>query len=103
MPTLDVCPETGRARLFYRRADEVFEESTRLLANSLSSPGDIEALDGWTLHRPPPQCPDARRRGRHPAPILLAHSRHVSVRSLEWHARSGVGAVARYAAARRRT
>ncbi|MGD3111498.1 site-specific integrase [Streptomyces sp. YGL11-2] len=31
--TLDVCPENGRARLSYRRAEEVFEENTRLLAN----------------------------------------------------------------------
>ena len=50
-PTLDVCPETGRARLSYRRAEEIFEENTWLLANPLASPGDIEDLDGWTLHR----------------------------------------------------
>lgn len=50
-PTLDVCPETGRARLSYRRAEEIFEENTRLLANPLASPEDIEDLDGWTLHR----------------------------------------------------
>ncbi|UZI33420.1 hypothetical protein [Streptomyces sp. VB1] len=68
-PTLDVCPETGRARLSYRRAEEIFEENTRLLANPLASPDDIEDLDGWTLHRlrqvpsrttrktaPPPRC-----------------------------------------------
>ncbi|MEJ1202486.1 MULTISPECIES: site-specific recombinase [unclassified Streptomyces] len=29
-PTLDVCPETGRARLSYPRAEEIFEEGTRL-------------------------------------------------------------------------
>ncbi|MGA4838133.1 hypothetical protein [Streptomyces sp. G45] len=29
IPTLDVCPETGRARLSYRRAEEIFEEHTR--------------------------------------------------------------------------
>ncbi|MFF2502597.1 hypothetical protein ACFVTY_04290 [Streptomyces sp. NPDC058067] len=51
-PTLDVCPETGRARLSYRRAEEIFEENTRPLANPLASPEDIEDLDGWTLHRP---------------------------------------------------
>ncbi|WP_282701503.1 site-specific integrase [Streptomyces sp. CC219B] len=50
-PTLDVCPDTGRARLSYRRAEEIFEENTRLLANPLASPEDIEELDGWTLHR----------------------------------------------------
>ncbi|MFF4054009.1 hypothetical protein ACFYZ5_46355 [Streptomyces chartreusis] len=50
-PTLDVCPETGRARLPFRRAEEIFEENTRLLANPLASPEDIEDLNGWTLHR----------------------------------------------------
>ncbi|MGW1549460.1 hypothetical protein [Streptomyces sp. NPDC002346] len=30
--TLNVCPQTERARLSYRRAKEIFEESTRLLA-----------------------------------------------------------------------
>ncbi|MFE1516839.1 hypothetical protein ACFW9I_08465 [[Kitasatospora] papulosa] len=50
-PTLDVCPETGWARLSYRRAEEIFVENTRLLANPLASPDDIEDLDGWTLHR----------------------------------------------------
>ncbi|MGV9343116.1 hypothetical protein [Streptomyces sp. NPDC003688] len=50
-PTLDVCPETGRARLSYRRAEEIFEKNTRLLANPFVSPEDIEDLDGWTLHR----------------------------------------------------
>ncbi|MGW8358319.1 hypothetical protein [Streptomyces wedmorensis] len=50
-PTLDVCPETGRARLSYRRAEEIFEENTRLLANPLASPDHVEDLDGWTLHR----------------------------------------------------
>ncbi|WP_199813960.1 hypothetical protein [Streptomyces sp. NRRL F-5135] len=47
-----MCPETGRALLSYRRAEEIFEENTRLLANPLASPEDIEDLDGWTLHRP---------------------------------------------------
>ncbi|MGC9437468.1 hypothetical protein [Streptomyces sp. WG5] len=37
-PTLDVCPETGRARLSYRRAEEIFEENTRLSANPLPHP-----------------------------------------------------------------
>ncbi|MFE5162721.1 hypothetical protein ACFRNT_30295 [Streptomyces sp. NPDC056697] len=46
-----MCPETGRGRLSYRRAEEIFEENTRLLANPLASPEDIEDLDGFTLHR----------------------------------------------------
>ncbi|MGW3563026.1 hypothetical protein ACWDSL_03825 [Streptomyces sp. NPDC000941] len=40
-----MCPETGRARLSYRRAEEIFEENTRLLANPLASPEDIEHLE----------------------------------------------------------
>ncbi|WP_429638509.1 hypothetical protein [Streptomyces auratus] len=35
-------PETGRARLSYRRAEEIFEENTRLLANPLA--GAMAAL-----------------------------------------------------------
>ncbi|MFD7996810.1 hypothetical protein [Streptomyces mexicanus] len=41
-PALAVCPETGRTRLSYRRAEEIFEENTRLPANPLASPEDIE-------------------------------------------------------------
>ncbi|KUN57203.1 hypothetical protein AQJ46_48390 [Streptomyces canus] len=44
--TLDVCEETSRARLFYRRGEEIFEESTRLLANPLARPEDVEDLAG---------------------------------------------------------
>lgn len=64
-PTLDVCPETGRARLSYRRAEEIFEENTRLLANPLRltrghrEPGRLDPAPA------PPQGPDARRRERH--------------------------------------
>ncbi|WP_406739354.1 hypothetical protein OG365_37155 [Streptomyces sp. NBC_00853] len=50
-PTLDVCPETGRARLPYHRAEEIFEENARLLADLLAPSDDIKDLDGWTLHR----------------------------------------------------
>src|SRR5712692_4558056 len=41
-PALDVCPITGRARLSYRRAAELFTEATR----TLDSTGA-----GWTLHQ----------------------------------------------------
>ena len=43
------CEEAGRARLSCRRAEDVFEEGTRLLANPRTSPKDIEDLDGLTL------------------------------------------------------
>ncbi|MFF3059401.1 site-specific integrase [Streptomyces sp. NPDC057909] len=97
-PTLDVCPETGHARLSHRRAEEIFEEYTRLLANPLASPDDIEVLDGWTLHwlRHSALTHDAE--GGTSPPMLLARSRHASVRSLERYARPGVDAVARHVA-----
>jgi integrase/recombinase XerD len=51
-PEPDRCPVTGRARLSYRHAEEIFEKSTRLLANPLARPEDIDQLEGWrTLHR----------------------------------------------------
>jgi integrase/recombinase XerD len=106
-PTLDVCSETGRARLSYRRAEEVFEENTRLLANPLASPEDIEDLNGWTRHRLRHSALTHDAEGGTLTPMLLARSRHASVRSLERYARPSVDAVARHvvergAAARRK-
>ncbi len=86
-PTLDMCPETGRARLSYRRAEEIFEENTRLLANPLASPDDIEDLDGWTLHRLRHSALKHDAENGTSTPMLLARSRHASVRSLERYAR----------------
>ncbi|WP_079148384.1 site-specific integrase [Streptomyces agglomeratus] len=86
-PTLDVCLETGRARLSYRRAEEIFEENTRRLANPLASPEDIEDLDGWTLHRLRHSALTHDAEGGTSTPMLLARSRHASVRSLERYAR----------------
>ncbi|MFF7725887.1 hypothetical protein [Streptomyces sp. NPDC008001] len=54
-PTLEVGPETSRAKFSYRRAEEAFEENNRLPVNPLASPEDsedIEDLDGRDL--PPP-------------------------------------------------
>lgn len=99
-PTLDVCPETGRARLSYRRAEEIFEENTRLLANPLASPDDIEDLDGWTLHRLRHSALTRGAEGGTSTPMLLARSRYASVRSLKRYARPGVDAVARHVAER---
>ncbi|MEU1895733.1 site-specific integrase [Streptomyces pristinaespiralis] len=99
--TLDVCPETSRARLSYRRAEEIFEENTRLLANPLASSEDIEGLDGFTLHRIRHSALTHDAEDGTSTPMLLA-------RSLERYARPGVDSVARHVAerdpaARRRT
>ncbi|MFB7056575.1 site-specific integrase [Streptomyces vinaceus] len=100
MPTSDVRPETGRARLTYRRAEEIFEENTRLLANPLASPEDIEDLDGWTRHRLRHSALTHDAEGGSSPPMLLARSRQASVRSLERYARPGVDSAARHIAER---
>ncbi|MGW3423617.1 hypothetical protein [Streptomyces phaeochromogenes] len=94
--------------LSYRRAQEIFEENTRLLANPLALREDIEDLDGWTLHRLRHSALTHDAEDGTSTPMLLARSRHASVRSLERYARPGVDSVARHVAerdpaARRRT
>jgi integrase len=79
---VDQCPLTGRARLSYRRAAELF---------SGTSPGS-------TLHQLRHSALTHAAEDGTNTPILLARSRHASVRSLERYARPGPEAVARYVA-----
>ncbi|MEV6653693.1 site-specific integrase [Streptomyces sp. NPDC051219] len=95
-----MCTETGRARLSYRRTEEIFEENTRLPANPLASPEDIEDLDGRTLHQVRHSALTHDAEGGTSTAMLLARSRHASVRSLVRNARPGVDAVARHVAER---
>ncbi|GAA0926068.1 tyrosine-type recombinase/integrase [Virgisporangium aurantiacum] len=91
--SVDLCPVTGRARLSYRRAAEIFEEITRSLADP------IEQTHGWTLHQlRHAQLTHEAENGTNTA-TLLARSRHASVRSLERYARPGPEAVAAHVAA----
>jgi integrase/recombinase XerD len=76
-PTLDLDPATGRARLSYRRAAALFAEHTGWTPHQLRSALTHAAEDGTNL------------------PLLLARSRHASIRSLERYARPGPEAVAR--------
>ncbi|MEU7213104.1 hypothetical protein AB0B06_32430 [Streptomyces sp. NPDC044989] len=87
-------PGDGRSRLSYRRAEEIFEENTRLLANPPASSDDIEDLDGWTQHRLRHSALTHDAEDGTSTPMLLARSRHASVRSLERYARPSVDAVA---------
>lgn len=101
-------PAAGARCTHFRRAEEIFEESTRLLANPLASPDDIEDLDGWTLHRLRHSALTHDAEDSTSTPMLLARSRHASIRSLERYARPGVDSAARHVAerdpaARRRT
>jgi integrase/recombinase XerD len=95
----DLCPVTGRARLSYRRAAELFELATRPLAHPGAAPAELDGLPGWTLHRLRHSMLTHEAENGTSTPILLARSRHASVRSLERYARPGPEAVARHVAA----
>jgi integrase/recombinase XerD len=78
---LDLDWVSGRARLSYRRAAELFHART-----------------GWTLHQLGQSALTHAAEDGTNLPLLLAHSRHASVRSLERYARPGSEAVARHLA-----
>lgn len=79
---VDVDPETGRARLSYRRAEEIFRATT-----------------GWTLHQLRHSAITHLAEANVALPLLMAKSRHASLRSLQRYARPGVEAVAALTAA----
>jgi integrase/recombinase XerD len=82
VPSVDRCPVTGRARLSYRRAAELFSKANPdLTLHQLRHSALTHAAEDGTN-----------------TPILLARSRHASVRSLERYARPGPEAVTRYVA-----
>jgi integrase/recombinase XerD len=87
---LDLDRASGRPRLSYRRAAELFQART-----------------GWTLHQLRHSALTHAAEDGTNLPLLLARSRHASVRSLERYARPGPEAVARHLAendpARRRS
>ena len=95
----DLCPVTRRARLSYRRAAESFELATRPLANPGASHEELEEVHGWTLHQLRHSLLTHEAEDGTSTPMLLARSRHASVRSLERYARPGPEAVARHVAA----
>jgi integrase len=81
--TLDRCPETGRARRSYRRAEALFRE----------------ASGGWTLHQLRHSALTHLAEQNVSLPLLMAKSRHASLRSLQRYARPGADAVAAMTAA----
>jgi integrase len=80
---VDRCPETGRARLSYRRAEALFRE----------------ASGGWTLHQLRHSALTHLAEQNVSLPLLMAKSRHASLRSLQRYARPGAEAVAAMTAA----
>lgn len=83
---MDVDPATGRARLSYRRAVELFERHTTDL------PGGP-----YTLRLRYSGLTDAAEDGAS-APVLMALSGHTSVRSLAKYARVSAEAVGKWQA-----
>lgn len=80
---VDLCPTTGRARLSYRRAEELFQH----------------ASGGWTLHQLRHSALTHLAEANVGLPLLMAKSRHTSLRSLQRYARPGPDAVAAMTAA----
>ncbi|MCW2880916.1 MAG: site-specific recombinase [Sphaerisporangium sp.] len=100
-PATDVCKITGRGRLSYRRAAELFEALTRPLAHpGIVNAAELELRGGWTLHQLRHSALTHEAEDGTNTPTLLARSRHASVRSLERYARPGVDAVADHVAGR---
>ena len=80
---LDRDPTTGRARLSYRRAAEIFSA----------------AAPGRTLHQLRHSAITHLAEAGVPLPLLMAKSRHASLRTLQRYARPSVDAVAALTAA----
>jgi integrase/recombinase XerD len=94
----DLCPVTGHARLSYRRAAELFELATRPVAHPAATRAELTGLRGWTLHQLRHSMLTHEAENGTSTPMLLARSRHASIRSLERYARPGPEAVARHVA-----
>ncbi len=67
-------------------------------ANPAATAGELEKLHGWTLHQLRHSLLTHEAEDGTSTPMLLARSRHASVRSLERYARPGPEAVARHVA-----
>jgi integrase len=78
----DLCPHTGRSRLSYRRAEELF----------------CAASGGWTLHQLRHSAITHLAEANVGLALLMAKSRHTSLRSLGRYARPGPAAVAKLTA-----
>jgi integrase len=81
--SIDRCPHTGLARLSYRRAETLFRQ----------------ASDGWTLHQLRHSALAHLAEQNVSLPLLMAKSRHASLRSLQRYARPGTEVVAALTAA----
>lgn len=85
LPPCDVDPVSGKARLSYRRAAEIFEEAT---AGEQGGP--------WTLHQLRHSALTHDAENGASTPMLMAKSGHTSVASLARYARPSAEALARW-------
>lgn len=84
LPTADRDPDTGRARLSYRRAAELFTQTS----------------GGWTLHDLRHSALTHAAEDGMPTPMLMTKSGHASIHSLSRYSRPSIDALARWQDAR---
>ncbi|MEO3876031.1 site-specific integrase [Nonomuraea sp. B12E4] len=97
----DLDPVSGRARLSYRRAEEIFNELTKPLAHpDITDPHQLAAAPGWTLHDLRHSALTHAAEAGANTSTLLAFSGHTSVASLARYTRVSPDALARWQARR---
>ena len=97
----DLDPVSGRGRLSYRRAEEIFNELTKPLAHpDLTDPEQVAAAPGWTLHDLRHSALTHAAENGANTGTLLAFSGHSSVASLARYTRVSPGALTRWQARR---
>ena len=97
----DLDPGTGRARLSYRRAEEVFNEPTKSLAHpDITDPDLLAAAPGWRLHDLRHSALTHAAESGTNTGTLLTYSGHASVASLARYTRVSPDALTRWQARR---
>jgi integrase/recombinase XerC/integrase/recombinase XerD len=93
----DLDPVSGRARLSYRRAEEIFNELTKSLAHpDLTDPDQLADAPGWTLHDLRHSALTHAAENGANTGTLLAFSGHASVASLARYTRVSPDALTRW-------
>jgi integrase len=88
---------SGRARLSYRRAEEIFTDLTKPLAHpDVADPALLAAAPGWTLHQLRHSALTRAAENGANTGTLLAYSGHSSVASLARYTRVSPDALARW-------
>lgn len=97
----DLDPASGRARLSYRRAEEIFTELTKPLAHpDITDPDLLASAPGWTLHQLRHSALTRAAENGANTSTLLAYSGHSSVASLARYTRVSPDALTRWQAGR---